>query len=207
MRSDLRTPAQKNHRIVQTLAVSAMMAALASVLMFLELPLPLFPSFLKLDFSDFPALIAAFTCGPAAGVAVEIVKNLIHFLAGSRTAGVGELANAIVGCALVVPAGLIYRRRRTFAGALLGLAVGTLAMGLIGGLVNFFLLIPFYSHQIPMDKIIEMGAKIIPAINSKFKLVLYSIVPFNLLKGVLISAVTLLLYKHISRLLKIMKLR
>ena len=178
---------------------TALLSSLSAVLMYLDMAIPVFPTFLKMDLSDLPALIAAFTWGPAAGVIVELIKNLIHAFTTS-TAGIGEAANFLIGSALVVPAGMIYRQFRTKKGALAGLIAGTLIMALTAALANYFLLLPFYAKLIPLEKIIDLSSRILPAVHDKFTLVLYAILPFNLLKGTLVSLLTLWLYKRISSL-------
>ena len=178
-----------------------MMAAISSVLFYFDFALPIFPAFLKMDFSDIPSLIAAFAYGPISGILVQLVKNLLH-LTITSTWGIGELANFIVGSALVVPAGLVYQRRHDIKGALTGLVCATVSMSIVGLFANYFILIPFYASRIlPMDAIISLSNKIIPFINDKFTLVLFAIVPFNLLKGIVISIITLLLYKRVRHLL------
>ncbi|MEA4879962.1 MAG: ECF transporter S component [Synergistaceae bacterium] len=178
---------------------TALLSSVAAVLMYLDMAIPIFPAFLKMDLSDLPALIAAFAWGPAAGVLVELVKNLLHAFTTS-TAGIGEAANFLIGSALVVPAGMIYRQFRIKKGALAGLVTGILIMALTAALANYFLLLPFYSRLIPLEKIIDLSSRILPAVHDKFTLVLYAIVPFNLLKGTLVSLMTLWLYKRISSL-------
>lgn len=179
---------------------TALLAALAAVLMYVDMALPVFPRFLKLDLSDLPALIAAFTWGPAAGVFVELIKNLIHTLTTS-SAGIGEAANFIVGSALVLPAGMIYRKHRTKRGAVIGLAVGSISMSITAAFANYYFLLPFYSHFIPLEKIVAMSSVVIPAVRDTFTLVIYAILPFNLLKGTVVSLATVSLYKRISSLL------
>jgi len=188
------------HLDLRVMTVTAMLAAISSVLMFFDFPLPIFPSFLKLDFSDLPALIGAFSFGPLAGLIVELIKNLIHLLR-TDTGGIGELANFLVGAALVVPAGLIYKRRKTRQGAIIGMAVGAIVMAIAAGFANYFILIPFYATFIPIDRIVSMCAEIIPAIDSFEKVILFSIVPFNLFKAILLCLVTFFAYKHLSRLI------
>lgn len=178
----------------------AMLSVLAFVLMQFEVMLPIFPSFLKIDVSDLPALIGAFAMGPLAGVAIGAVKNLLH-LFQTTTGGVGELANFFIGCAIVVPAALIYTKNKTKKSALVGLMVGTLVMSIAGALANYFVLIPFYSAFMPIDAIIGLGTAVNPAIVNLGTLVLFGIVPFNLMKGVVLSVLTVLLYKRISPIL------
>ncbi|GAB6107890.1 ECF transporter S component [Fusibacter bizertensis] len=178
----------------------AMMSVLAFVIMQLELIVPIFPSFLKLDFSDLPALIGAFAMGPMAGVAIEGVKNLLHLMETS-TGGVGELANFAIGSAIVIPSALIYAKNKSKKSAIIGLLIGTVAMAIVGAMANYFVLIPFYTAFMPIDTIVELGTVINPAIKSVGTLVLFGIVPFNLFKGLVLSALTLVFYKRISPIL------
>lgn len=188
----------RTNRIVKI----ALLSALGAVLMYFEFPVPFFPVFLNLDFSDIPAVIGGFAFGPLAGVMVALVKNILHLIIkGSDSGGVGTLANFIVCSAMVIPSALIYKKHKTKKVALIGLAVGTLTMAVVGGLVNYFILLPFYANFMPVDKIIQMGAMVNPYITSMKTLVLYAIIPFNLFKGIIISVVTLLIYKHISKFL------
>jgi len=187
----------------RTIAGIGVLSALAAGLMFIETALPLVPGFLKLDISELPVLLGTFALGPVAGIFIELVKNLIHFLLRTSTAGVGETANFIVGSALLLPAGLIYGIRKDKKHALIGLVAGTLSMTVIGAAVNYWFLIPAYVTlmHFPLDAIIGMGTAAIPAINSLGTLILYGIVPFNLFKGIVISVLTLLIYKRVSPLL------
>ncbi|MDY4670106.1 MAG: ECF transporter S component [Oliverpabstia sp.] len=191
---------------VRMLAQIAMLSAVAAVLMLVEVPLPfLAPTFYQLDLSELPVLIGAFALGPLAGMMIEMIKILLNFvLNGTLTAGVGELANFLIGCALVVPAGYIYRRGKTKKSALIGMGVGTVCMALAGGILNAFLLLPAYGKAfgMPVDAFVEMGSAIFPVIDNLFTFCLFSVVPFNMVKGILVSVITMFLYKHISRLLK-----
>lgn len=188
---------------VRLLTTAAIAGAISFVLMFLELSLPIAPSFIKLDFSDVPSLILAFAFGPLAGVLTELIKNLLHLFITS-TAGIGELSNFLLGCAYVAPAGWIYRFFKTRKGALLGMLVGTLCFSVFGIFSNLFLMFPFYTKVVgfPMAAIIQECQKIIPFVDSQAKVILISVTPFNLFKGVLESLVTFFLYKRISPLLK-----
>ena len=182
---------------IRKITFISLLAAISWVLMLLDFPIPIFPTFLKFDLSDIPSLIASFSMGPMVGVVVQLIKNLLHLLV-THTAGVGELANFLIGVALVLPAGMVYKVNRTKSGALIGMLLGTLFTGIVGGLANYFILIPFYAKMMPIESIIAMCAKIIPSIDSLFKVVLLSIVPFNIFKGLIISAITFLLYKKLT---------
>ena len=175
-----------------------MLSAVAFLLQLIEIPVPIFPSFLQIDFSDVPALLAGFSLGPLAGVTVELIKNLLHVVLKGSTGGAGELANFLIGSALVVPAALWYRRKPSKANAIKGMVLGTGFMAAIGAIANLYLLIPFYSNFMPIDAIVGLGTAINPSITSVSTLVFYGVVPFNLFKGVLVTLVTVLIYKRLS---------
>ena len=182
----------------------AIFASLAGVLMLLEIPLFFAPSFYKLDLSEIPVLICTFYLGPAAGVAAELVKVLVKLLLkGTSTAFVGDFANFVVGCSFVLPASVVYHARPGRKTALVGMAVGTAVMTVFGSAFNALYLLPKFSllFGMPMELIIEMGGKVNSAIHSVPTLVLFAVVPFNLLKGAVVSAITFVLYKRISPLL------
>ena len=184
----------------------AMLSAVAVVLMLFEFPLPFIaPPFYELDFSEVPVLIGAFALGPLAGVAIEGIKVLLNLLInGTITAGVGEGANFLIGISFILPAELIYRRRKTKKNAVLGMVIGGITMVILSAFVNSYILIPAYGKAmgLSLDVFVSMGAAINPSIDSLWKLVLICVVPFNAVKVILVSAVTTLIYKHISPLLK-----
>lgn len=191
---------------VRTMVQIAMLAAVATVLMLWEVPMPFIaPSFYKMDLSEVPIMIGAFAMGPLAAAVIELIKILLNFvLNGTTTAGVGELGNFIMGCALVMPAGFIYKQAKTKKHAIIGMATGIVCMAVASALVNSLLLLPAYGKAfgMPVDTFVEMGAAIIPAIHSLTTFCLFSVAPFNIIKGIVVSLITLVLYKHISRLLK-----
>ena len=183
---------------------TAIFAALAGVLMLLEIPLFFAPSFYKLDLSEIPIFICTFYLGPVAGVAAELVKVLVKLLLkGTSTAFVGDFANFVVGCSFVLPASVVYHAHPGKKTALLGMAVGTAVMTVFGSAFNAVYLLPKFSalFGMPMEAIIAMGTKVNSSITSVSTLVLFAVVPFNLLKGVVVSLLTFLLYKRISPLL------
>ena len=180
-------------------------AAIAALLMYIEFALPFAPGFYELDFSEIPVLICSFSLGPVAGVVCEFVKEMLKLLLkGTSTAFVGDLANFVVGCSFILPASVVYFAKKTKTGAIIGMGVGTAAMTVFGSLFNAVYLIPAFSvlFNMPLEVIIGMGTDINPAIVSVNTLVLFAVVPFNLLKGGLVSVITFLLYKHIERLLR-----
>ncbi len=187
------------------IAFCGMFSAIAAVLMYFEIPLPFAPVFYKLDFSEVPVLIGTFCFGPVAGALIEGLKILLKFvMKGTSTAGVGELANFAVGCAFVVPAGIVYKMMKSRKGALVGCIAGTVMMIVLGCLINAYVLLPFYANafEMPIDDLVAMGTAVNPAITSLTTFVMLAVAPFNLLKGVLVSIITFLLYKRISRLVK-----
>lgn len=189
------------NRNLRTLVGAAMLSAVAFVLQFLEFPVPLSPSFAKMDLSDLPALIGAFAYGPLWGVVIEAVKNALH-LFQTQTGGVGELAHFLMGSALVLPAGLIYARRKSRKTALIGCLVGSVSMGIVSAFANYFILLPMFEMFMPVEQVIAAFAEIVPFIHTKLDVVLYNTLPVNLCKGLAISLVTMVLYKHLSPLLK-----
>ncbi|MBU3194193.1 ECF transporter S component [Clostridium algidicarnis] len=180
-----------------------LLAAMAFILMYFDFPLPLFPGFLKIDLSDLPALIGAFALGPVEGIVIELLKNILHVLfKGTQTALVGEFANFIVGSVLVFISGYIYKRNKNKKGAVVGLVCGVLAMTTVASLINYFVLIPTYAKvfKLPLDTLIGMGTKLNGNIIDLKTFIIWSVVPFNLLKGILVSLVTLGVYKNVSSL-------
>ena len=190
---------------VRTMAQVAMLSPIAVVLMLFEIPLPFAPAFYEIDFSEVPVLVGCFAMGPAAGVAIEFLKILLNFaINGTATAGVGEIANFLIGCSLVVPAALIYKFKKTRTGAIVGMAAGTVFMTAVGCLLNAFVLLPTYAvaFGMPIDGLVQMGTAVNSAIDSLTTFVLFAVAPFNLLKGVLVSLIVFLIYKKISPVFK-----
>ncbi|MBE6631393.1 MAG: ECF transporter S component [Ruminococcaceae bacterium] len=191
---------------IRTICKIAILTAIASIIMLLEFPLPFAPVFYKLDLSETVILMGGFAMGPMAAAIIELLKNLMNLLLnGTTTAYIGEMANFITGCAFVVPASLIYKYRKTFKGALLAMAVGTVSLAIVGGLLNYFVLIPAFSefYHLEIDKIIAMGSAVNPLVADLKTLVVFAVAPFNLVKGIICSGLTLLLYKRLSKILHI----
>ena len=186
---------------VRLLTSIAILSAEAFILSFLEFPVPLSPSFARMDLSDLPALLGSFAFGSIAGLVIELIKNLLGLITTS-TAGVGELANFLMGSALVVPAGIIYGRKKTRKTALVGCLVGSVFMGVFAALVNYYILLPMFSIFMPIDEVIAAFGEIMPFIQTKLDVVVYNAFPFNLLKGLGISFITMLIYKKLSPILK-----
>jgi riboflavin transporter FmnP len=192
----------KQNRIdTRKLTGTAILAAVSFGLQFLELPMILSPGFAKFDFSDLPAIIGGFAYGPLYGVVIELIKNLLH-LTVSATGGIGELANFVIGSALVLPAGIIYKMNKSRKTAIIGCAVGSVCMGIVAAVMNYFVLLPLFQKFMPMEEMIAAFASFIPIIKTKLDVVLVNALPLNILKGVVISLITMLLYKHLSPILK-----
>lgn len=194
-------------RILSTrkIAVIGMFSAIAAVLMVLEFPLPFAPSFYGMDFSELPALIGTFAFGPVAGVLIEFCKIVLKILfKPTSTAFVGELANFAVGCSFLLPASCVYLFHKTKKSALIGSIAGTLCMTVFGTAFNAVYLLPKFAQLfgMPLDAIIGMGTAVNPAIDSITTLVIFAVAPLNLLKGGLVSAITMLIYKKISPIIK-----
>lgn len=187
-----------------TLAKIAVLSAVASILMLFEIPIFFIPGFYKLDFSEIPVLLGAFAMGPVAGIIIEAVKILLNFVIdGSVTAGLGEVANFLIGSSFVVPAAIIYKRNKTRKNAIIGLMVGLLLMVILSAIMNLYILLPVYAaaFKIPVDAIISMGKELNPAITDLNSFILFATVPFNIIKGFLASLITILIYKKLSPLL------
>lgn len=190
---------------VRTLAQIGMLSAISLILMLFDVPLPFAPSFYKIDLSEVPVLIGCFVMGPVAGATIELIKILLNLLiSGTQTAGVGEAANLLIGCAFCVPAGIIYKKSRTRKGALIGMAAGTVFMTAIGCILNAYILLPAYAAAFgtPLDALVEMGTVINSGITDLSTFVFFAVAPFNLLKGIVVSIVVLLIYKKISPVFK-----
>lgn len=193
---------------VRYVATTGILSALATVLMMISFSVPFMPSFIKLDFSELPALIAAYSMGPVYGVIVCLIKNLIN-LPMTTTGGVGELANFLLGCCFVLPAGFAYYIRKNRLSALLSALSGSAIMALVGLPLNYFVTYPAYSKLLPIEEIVNMYAAIMPGVpglipgaDPLFTCLLVFNVPFTFLKGALVTLITFLIYKRISPLIK-----
>lgn len=185
-----------------------MLSAIAIILMQFEVPLPFAPPFYKIDFSEIPVLIGCFVMGPLAGAIVELIKVILNVvISGTTTGGVGDIANFLIGCAMCVPAGMIYKKYHTRKSALAGMAVGTVFMTVIGCILNAYVLLPVYAKAFEMqiDALVAMGTAVNHSITSLSTFVIFAVAPFNLLKGVLVSFIVFLIYKKISPIFKMNK--
>lgn len=187
---------------IHVLAKIAILGAIAFVLMMVEFPVPFIaPPFYKMDFSELPVLLGGFALGPMAAVGIEALKIVLNLLfQGTSTAYVGELANFLIGISLSVPAAMIYSANKSKNSAIRGMVIGSVTMAVVGVLLNYFVLLPAYSffYHLPIDTIVAMGGKIFPFVTNKLTFVIACVTPFNLLKGIMISVITALIYKRVS---------
>ena len=191
----------KNKKLY-AITASALLGAIGFVLMAIEISLPIMPSFIKLDFSELPALIATFAYGPLYGVAVCFVKNFLHLFI-TNTAGVGELANFLMGVFFVVPAGLIYNKMKSRKGALIGSLLGAAVMAVACVFINLFITYPiYYKILIPEQVILSMYQAILPSVDSILKSLVIFNLPFTFAKGILVSLICFFVYKKLSPILK-----
>ena len=188
---------------LRKITVTAIMSAIAAILQFIEISIPIIPSFVKLDFSDLPALITSFAIGPWYGVTVELLKNLLHLPFGS-SAGVGEMCNFLLGAIFCLTAGLIYKKHKTRKGAATGAVLGALLMALISLPIYYFIVYPAYVvlYGIPMDAIVGMYSEILPGTDSLAKALCIFNLPFTFLKGIANAIICFLIYKPLSPVIK-----
>ncbi len=193
------TNTAKKTQTIQKMTVAAILAAIASILFLLEIPVVLF---YKLDFSNLPVLLGTFALGPLWGTGILLVKSLLGCL-HSSSLFVGEFADFVVGLGMVLPAGLIYQRNKSRKGAVIGMIVGAVVASLVGVFTNVYVMIPFYGtmFHMPVEQIIGMGQALIDSISSVWEFVFYITAPFNIGKWAVISLLGILMYKPLSPLL------
>lgn len=196
-------PSRRKISSTQRIVIIGMCSAIAMILYILEFPVPFIaPPFYKLDFSEVPVLLCGFFLGPSAGISCLGIKILLKLLIkGTTTAFVGDLANFVVGCALILPTTMVYHMHKSRKSAIIGMILGTITMAVFGSLFNAVYLIPKFSqlYGIPLEAIISMGSVIHSSIDSVYSLAALCVVPLNLVKGAMVSVLTLLLYKYIEK--------
>ena len=192
---------------VHSMTIIGMLSAIATILHLFDFPLPfLAPFFYKVDFSEIAVMVGTFSIGPVAGVLIEFCKILLKILIkGTSTAFVGDLANFLIGCSLLLPASFVYEFTKTKKGALLGCIAGTLTMTIFGSMFNGLYLIPKFVVMYGMpsvDTIVAMGSEINPLIKDLKTLVCFSVAPLNFLKAGVVSLITMVIYKPLRRIMK-----
>jgi len=199
--SNQTTNNEKKKIDTRVIAASGMLTAVAIILQYIELPVPMImPAFIKFDFSDLPALIGAFAFGPLVGVIIELVKNLLH-CAVSQSATVGELSNFILGAVFTFVAGFVYKKNKTKKTAIIGGIAGAVIMGLISIPSNYFVVYPFYYNFMPEEVVLGMYQAILPSMKSIFQCLLVFNLPFTIIKGLLSVIITVFIYKPLSPIL------
>lgn len=194
------------HVALKYIAKIAILSALAAVLMLFQIPVWFAPPFYEIDLSDAVILMGGFALGPGAAVLMELIKNLLNLLLnGTMTACVGEFANFLMGCSLVVPASLYYKYHKSLKGAVISLVLGVLTLAVVSCVLNYFVMIPAYIHfmGLSIEKIVAMASAVNPMVTNLPTLIMFATAPFNLLKGIVCSIVNILLYKRLSRILHI----
>lgn len=204
--SDRRNGVRQKLLTTRMMAMVGMFSAISVVLYLLDFPLPFAPSFYKVDFSELPVMVGTFAFGPVAGVLIEFCKILLKVLfKGSDTMLVGDMANFVIGCSLLLPASAVYEFKKTKKRAVAGCIAGTVVMTVFGSLLNAWYLLPKFVLIFGMpsiDTIIEMGSAVNPAISSLSTFVLLAVAPLNLLKAAVVSLITMLIYKPLSPIIK-----
>jgi len=189
----------------KTMVKISVLGAISFVLMYFKFPVAwIAPPFLKMDISDIPSLLGAFALGPLAGVLIQLLKNILNLIfEGTTTAGVGEFVNFFSGSVFAVIASVIYFRNKNFKNAVIGLIAGIIAMTAIMAISNYYFIFPLYAKVfgIPIEKLVEMGASITNKVVDFKTLIIYTVVPFNLLKGFLTALITIIIYKRLSPIL------
>ncbi|MBQ7821262.1 MAG: ECF transporter S component [Clostridia bacterium] len=182
----------------------AILAAISAIIMLFEFPLWFAPGFYKLDLSEAVILMGSFAMGPIAGVLIELIKNLLNILLNGTTTGyVGEFANFVTGCAFILPAAITYKYKKNIKGAVIGMILGTLSLSIAGGLMNYFVLVPAYVKMglLPLEAIVSAASKVNSAVTDLKSMIVFAVMPFNLIKGIACSFIALLLYKRLSNIL------
>ena len=187
----------------RVIAQIGILSAIAYLLRFFEIPLPIFPPFLKIDLSDVVAVFGGISMGPVAGFIIVVVKNLLQAITGSTTGGVGEIANILIAGPYVLMICLFCRKVKSYKNVLMGAVLGTIVMAIVGAVVDYFIVFPLYAVIIPMDAIIQMGTVLNPRVTDLFSFMIWLVVPFNIVKGAIMTVVILPLYKKVEKILAV----
>lgn len=194
---------QKKTKIfsVRFIAMTAMLSAVAFVLMFLDFNVPIMPFFIKMDISELPALVGTFAFGPVCGVLICLIKNLLHLFI-TTTGGVGELSNFLLGASMVLVAGIIYERKKTKMTATIAVLVGALVMGVISIPINLFITYPVYYNFMAPEAVLEAYQIILPSMKSILQCLIVFNAPFTFVKGLICALLAMLIYKPLSPIIK-----
>lgn len=193
-------PALRKSKIISTnmLVKVAILAAISYILAFISTPLPIFPSFLKIDISDVVSIIGGLSLGPVGGFLIVLIKNSLQML-NTTTAGIGEFANILIAGSYVIVISTLYKNKKELKSVIIGAIVGVILMTIIGCITNYYMLLPFYATVMPMEAIIDAGSIINPKVVDLKTFVIYMIAPFNILKGTILSIIMLPTYKKLYK--------
>lgn len=191
-----------DQRKLRNMVKVGILAAMSFILMFVQFPIPVAPPFMKVDLADVPALIGGFSMGPIYGVLIQLIKNILN-LSKTSTYGVGEISNFVVGGLFVFVSSSIYKKNKTKKNATIAMICGMLIMTLAATLSNAFVIFPLYGKAmgVDMNAFVAIAHKTNTLVKSYFTMMIFAIVPFNLIKGFIEILVTKLLYKHVSSIL------
>lgn len=191
----------KKRTNIQAMTIVGLLSAIAYILMFLEFSVPLMPGFIKMDLSDLPALLGTFAVGPVGGVIICLIKNLLH-LTVTSTGGVGELSNFILNVAFILPAGMLYKYRKTKKSACGGAILGAVFMAVISVASNYFVVYPVYYNFMPEETILAAYQAIFPGVNNILQCLIVFNMPFTFIKAMISVVVTFLIYNHLVPVLR-----
>lgn len=184
---------KKKKTSIYVMTVTGLLSAIAYILMFLEFSVPLMPGFIKMDLSDLPALIGTFAVGPVGGVIIALIKNLLH-LTVTSTGGVGELSNFILNVAFILPAGILYKFKKTKLSACGGAILGAVFMAVISVVTNYFVVYPIYYNFMPEETILAAYQAIFPGVKTILQSLIIFNMPFTFIKGMISVVITFLIY-------------
>ena len=201
MQQSLNSHKSKKTMSTRVVAQIGILAAISYFLRFIEFPWPISPSFLKLDFSDVVAFFGGLSMGAVPGFIIVVIKNLLQAVSGSTTGGVGEIANILIAGPYVLMICFMCRNVKNYKNVLLGGVLGTAIMAIVGAVVDYYIVFPLYALVMPMDVIIKMGTVLNPKVTDLFTFMIWIVVPFNIVKGAIMTVVILPLYKKMEKIL------
>ena len=196
---------KKSTWTTKTMTKISVLGVISFILMYFKFPVVwLAPPFLKMDISDLPSLLGAFALGPMAGVLMQLLKNVLNLIyEGTTTAGVGVFVNFFSGSVFALIAGMIYFRKKDFKNAIIGMLVGIISMTAIMAIANYYVMFPLYAKLFgwPIERLVEMGSAVTDKVVNLKTMIIYTVIPFNLVKGFLTILVTTIIYKKKSPIL------
>ena len=197
---------KSNRTSAKKIVLVGVFGAISTVLMLLSFNVPFIPTFVKLDFSDLPVLLGGYLLGPLHGSLIALIKVLLNFFYnGSMTFGIGETVNLIGSLSFMLPAVLYYQRRRNFKSAVISLVIGTISATVVLLTANYFVMFPLYATvmNFPMEKIVAAAHALNPLVTDLGSLMVFALLPFNIVKFGLNSVLAMLMYKRLAQTLKL----